>query len=413
MLGLVLEGGGQKGAFHAGVVKALYDNGVRFDGVTGTSIGAINALLVAQNDVELCYELWNKMTPSELFGIDDAEMEKLYNKKLDRTSIVYFAKFLKEVWKNRGMSMENIRTFINRYLDEDKVRSSRVDLGFVTVDVSDGFQPIEIFKEDVPYGKLADYVLASAYYPAFKREAIDGKNYLDGGVYDNLPINPLIRRGYDEIIAVRTMSSMPHQRVVDDTVKVHYIEPSDDLGDTLIFTNDALKKNLKLGYFDGLRYLKGYAGKHYYVLNEGEDGFRKFLETVPDSMYEKARTELGLDESSTKESVIKSVIDRVNLNYRLSTELSNYERLVIGMEFFAKRYKLEKFKVYSLREFVSAILRERRKQGEAKSDILKIVSKFSDKNLLMIFSLYLDSLPEVEHDKMGREEVANGNGAAK
>ena len=47
--GLVLEGGGAKGAFQCGAIKALYDNGYTFDGVAGTSIGAINAAILAQD----------------------------------------------------------------------------------------------------------------------------------------------------------------------------------------------------------------------------------------------------------------------------------------------------------------------------------------------------------------------------
>ena len=47
MLGLVLEGGGAKGSYHAGAIKALHESGYSFDGVMGTSIGAINGAIVA------------------------------------------------------------------------------------------------------------------------------------------------------------------------------------------------------------------------------------------------------------------------------------------------------------------------------------------------------------------------------
>ena len=52
MLGLVLEGGGAKGSYHAGAIKALHESGYSFDGVMGTSIGAINGAIVAQGDTE-------------------------------------------------------------------------------------------------------------------------------------------------------------------------------------------------------------------------------------------------------------------------------------------------------------------------------------------------------------------------
>lgn len=53
MLGLVLEGGGARGAFQIGAFQALNEKGFRFDGIVGTSIGAINGALLAQGDFEL------------------------------------------------------------------------------------------------------------------------------------------------------------------------------------------------------------------------------------------------------------------------------------------------------------------------------------------------------------------------
>ena len=61
MLGLALEGGGAKGAFHIGAVKALLENGYEFDGVVGTSIGAFNGALISQGDFEKAYDLWINM----------------------------------------------------------------------------------------------------------------------------------------------------------------------------------------------------------------------------------------------------------------------------------------------------------------------------------------------------------------
>ena len=56
--GLVLSGGGSKGAYESGCMKALQELGYHFDIVTGTSIGALNGLLVAQEDYQKLYELW-------------------------------------------------------------------------------------------------------------------------------------------------------------------------------------------------------------------------------------------------------------------------------------------------------------------------------------------------------------------
>ena len=51
MKGLVLEGGGTKGAYQIGAYKALRDLGIKFQGVAGTSIGALNGAYIIQNDI--------------------------------------------------------------------------------------------------------------------------------------------------------------------------------------------------------------------------------------------------------------------------------------------------------------------------------------------------------------------------
>ena len=60
--GLVLSGGGSKGAYESGCMKALQELGYHFDIVTGTSIGALNGLLVAQEDYQKLYELWDTLS---------------------------------------------------------------------------------------------------------------------------------------------------------------------------------------------------------------------------------------------------------------------------------------------------------------------------------------------------------------
>lgn len=69
------------------------------------------------------------------------------------------------------------------------------------------FVPHYMMKEDIPKGQIYDYVMASSAYPAFKWQKIEGnenKWFIDGGVYDNMPVKMLVDKGYDEIVAIRT-----------------------------------------------------------------------------------------------------------------------------------------------------------------------------------------------------------------
>ena len=264
--GLVLEGGGAKGSYHIGAIKALSENGYEFDGVTGTSVGAINAALVAQGDIDLCYELWSTALPSTILDVDDDEIENLLSLNINIKTVKYFFKLIGKTLKNGGVSVKRVEQMIEKYIDEDKIRKSKMDFGIVTVSWSDRLQPLELFKEEIPADMMRDYILASAYYPAFQGKKINGKRYLDGGFYDNLPINPLIKRGYKEIIAIRTKrNNINVRKVIDNTVKIDYIQPMESLGGTLVFNNEKMLKNINLGYHDALRYIHTYLCEYYYV----------------------------------------------------------------------------------------------------------------------------------------------------
>jgi NTE family protein len=72
--GLALEGGGARGAYNIGVVKALMESGYTFDGYVGTSIGAINAALLAQEDFNKTLNFWENMSYEQVFDNDVAEI---------------------------------------------------------------------------------------------------------------------------------------------------------------------------------------------------------------------------------------------------------------------------------------------------------------------------------------------------
>ena len=68
---LVLTGGGSRGAYEIGVWQALDALGVRFDGAYGTSIGALNAALFAQGDLEGAVALWSNITVKQIMAVED------------------------------------------------------------------------------------------------------------------------------------------------------------------------------------------------------------------------------------------------------------------------------------------------------------------------------------------------------
>jgi NTE family protein len=81
MVGVVLEGGGAKGSYQVGALLALKKSRIKIDGVVGTSIGAINAAFVVQNNYRILKRMWTKATSEGIIGIKDDTIKKIRNFK--------------------------------------------------------------------------------------------------------------------------------------------------------------------------------------------------------------------------------------------------------------------------------------------------------------------------------------------
>ena len=184
MKALVLSGGGSKGSYQIGVWKALRKLHIKFDIVTGTSVGALNGALVTQKSYHRAIQLWKKINLSVLFGenvtnsTDDIKVMKMYGK---------------EFVKNGGMEAKELEKLIEKEINYKKFIKSNINYGLVTYNLTTR-KPIQITKKEIPKDLIGDYLMASAScYPAFKQKEIEGNKYIDGGFFDNLPINLAIQ----------------------------------------------------------------------------------------------------------------------------------------------------------------------------------------------------------------------------
>lgn len=351
MLGLVLEGGGAKGSYEIGACKALKELGIKVDGVVGTSIGAINGAMIVQGDIERAYDIWYNITPSDVLDVNDEDFKKLMDMDIKTTDIPKFARKLIKIIKNKGFDTQNIRRLINENIDEKKIRESKMDFGIVTVSLTDK-RPMEIFKEDIPEGKITDYILASAYHPAFKLEKVDGKFFIDGCFFDNLPIKLLYEKGYRNIIAIRLYAIGRVRKIKEKDLEITYIEPSEKLCHTLDFTNNSARKNLQLGYYDTLRVFKGLKGRKYYIEPKNdEEFFLKFLLDIEEMKVLKIGKILGIENIPYRRMLLEFIIPRLIELLDLDKDIG-YEELVIALlEEIAEKCGLERFKIYGYNEF--------------------------------------------------------------
>lgn len=354
MLGLTLEGGGAKGAFHMGAVKALLEEGYEFEGISGTSIGALNGAIIAQGDFQMGYEWWEKLDTSLLFDIDQNQIEKFSNRKIDREVLAYLSSKIKSVIEGKGIDTRKIRETLDNIIDEDKLRNSKVDLGIVTVSISDK-KPMELYKEDIPYGKMVSYLMASASHPVLKTEPIDGKRYLDGAFYDNCPVNLLARKGYNEIIAVRTLAMGRVRKIKDKGIKVTNIIPSEGLGGTLKFDNNLIRRNLKMGYCDAKRVIKGLKGKKYYIEPVDDNELFSCLLLFPEDAICEIGNCMGLPIMEPKRVLFERILPGLSRMLKLPT-VSTYQDIIIGvLEHMAFERGIERYKIRDFKSFFEEI----------------------------------------------------------
>ena len=69
-IGVILEGGGVKGAYHVGALKAFEEAGFEFSGYAGTSIGALNAAQLCQTDLKTLTEIWENVVTTTIYDVD-------------------------------------------------------------------------------------------------------------------------------------------------------------------------------------------------------------------------------------------------------------------------------------------------------------------------------------------------------
>ena len=310
MYGIVLEGGGAKGSYQAGAYKAISENGLEISAVAGTSIGALNGAMIVQGEFDTCIELWNDIRYSDIIRDNDQEINRLLHSRPDRHTVKLVADKLRGVILNKGFDITPFKEMIAKYVNEDAIRRSPIEFGISTYNLTDR-TPTELFKEDIPEGEMKDYLLASAYMPFFRLEKIGGKTFLDGWFSDNLPYHMLINKGFRNLIILRT-----HQMYQGDLEDLTYlspmvIAPSEDLGRTFDLDGRRIRKNMKMGYLDASRELKGLVGNRYYILPKGEEFYFNYLASLGEEGIRALGDLLNLDASPSLSLLFGEIVPRL------------------------------------------------------------------------------------------------------
>jgi len=204
---LVLQGGGALGAYQIGVYQAMHEAGIEPDWVIGTSIGAINAALIAGNEpknrLKQMHAFWDVLewqSPFPLLPAGPGLLNPLSNLSIITQGVPGFFKPNPVSWfgVQADLGVEHaafydtapLRETLEAHVDFGRLAQGAPRLTVGAVNARTGeMRYFDSRKE--PLG--VDHIMASgALPPAFPAVRIDGEPYWDGGVYSNTPIEAVL-----------------------------------------------------------------------------------------------------------------------------------------------------------------------------------------------------------------------------
>lgn len=181
-VGLVLEGGGMRGLYTAGVLDAFLDAGIKIDGIVSVSAGA-------------------------LFGVNFVSRQReralRYNKKY-----LSHPKYMSlRSWFRTGNFVNKDFTYYEvpmklDVFDDEAFKKSSIDFYVVATEMTSG-KP-EYFKIDSVFEQMEILRASSALPVVSKMVDWQGKKYLDGGLSDSIPVDFARGLGFDKLIVVMT-----------------------------------------------------------------------------------------------------------------------------------------------------------------------------------------------------------------
>ena len=285
---LVLAGGGARGSYQVGVWRALMELDWHPQIITGTSVGSLNGAMFVLDLYETARDMWLTIRSKDVMELpeDNADLSALHS-------------FLRRVVKAGGMDVSPLEEIVERVLDEDALRKAEIRFGLVTVEQR-GLKPRELPLEQIPEGRVKDYLMASAAcFPALQARDIDGVKFLDGGYSDNMPTGLAKDMGAEELVCVDLEGvgiTRPNLTGLPTTMIRSYWE----LGDILHFDPDTARRNIELGYYDTLRAFGRLRGCAYAVDNGPEssadaEAFRSRFDAVQKMVRDKYPVTLTAD----------------------------------------------------------------------------------------------------------------------
>jgi NTE family protein len=238
-------------------------------------------------------------------------------------------------------------------LNEEEIRKSGISFGIVTYDLSK-FTPVEIYLSEIPDGKLLDYVMASANYPIFQRQVINGSMYIDGGVYNNAPVDMALKKGFSKILLINVSDIPISLPPIPEGVELKTINPSGSLGNAMNFNPEDEKRLEEMGYLDTMKSFGKFVGENYYIYPPKRPILIDALLSMDATELSKIADTLGLNISGySRNFAVHSIIVPKISEIVKST---SFESLNLDLlETAAEEFGIDRLVPYTQRELVKVI----------------------------------------------------------
>lgn len=392
---IVFAGGGAKGAYEAGFIKAIHEAQMDYQIVTGTSIGALNACLLAQKEIDVLLHLWENIEEKDVFegGLPDLSFD--FDHMLDQSHLVI--SFFKNYMKEKGADITPLKHLIRQLLNEDKLLQSSIDFGLCTVQFP-SLKPLYITKEEMPRQHIYDYLLAStSCFPLFPIHRFQDQAYIDGGYYDNVPIDLALAMGADEVLVIDMSYPVKHSHYLHRP-HIHYTYPTVELSGFMDFSKESIQRSLRLGYQQGQKAMNKYVGHKYTFLP---------FQTV---LFEKTYQNILLTERYIRQYTKSSSQDHLYqqfLEAHFQEPLQKEDYLYILLDWICEILERDESYVYQFDIFVHDLLQDFQEYLQKDFSVLlngdlHILKHMNNKGIVGII---LHFLLYPEHDKIGNERL--------
>lgn len=336
--GLVLGGGGARGAYQIGVWKALLEKNIQFEVITGTSVGGLNGALIAQGDYNQALALWEEIETDKVLDITFKEVEELdFSAQVDQLRT-----FIKVSLQQRGVSSEPLRGLLEERLDEPKIQTG-CPFYVVTTKVP-AFQEVIVSLNECPAEEIINWLLASAaFFPMMAMAKIKDDYYVDGGYRNNLPVDIALQKPITELIVVDVHGPGLDKkyRLPDNVAELALASPW-GLGDLLLFQSARSSENIDLGYLETKRAFDELQGYRYFFSCHSN------FEMITKDFLRYAKTEITLKKEALYPELQKF------FGAHVPTEMLS----LAFLEFFAYWVNVSPVQVYTPQEFIETILRQ-------------------------------------------------------